>query len=116
VEEWEVNAYRQINRIYNNTIARLSQSSGLSLPLQKGKDIALCFKLKSVVEEYEQGTHTEKQTGIIAYLADGALDVSDDGSVGIVDELDSDLSHVTGVTSAAENFVHLSELDGLILG
>lgn len=50
------------------------------------------------------------------YLADGALDVSNDGSVGIVNELDSDLSHVTGVTSAAENFVHLSKLDGLILG
>lgn len=49
------------------------------------------------------------------YLSDGALDVSNNGSVRIVDELDSDLGHVTGVTSAAENFVHLSKLDGLIL-
>lgn len=56
-----------------------------------------------------------KNSSYEAYLADGALDVSNDGSVGIVDELDSDLSHVTGVTSAAENFVHLSKLDGLIL-
>ena len=49
------------------------------------------------------------------YLSHGALDVSNNGSVGIIDELNSDLGHVTGVTSAAKNFVDLSKLDGLIL-
>ena len=51
----------------------------------------------------------------IAHLSDGALSVSNDGSVGIVDELNSDLDHVSSVSGAAEHLVDLSKLDGLIL-
>ena len=43
-------------------------------------------------------------------LSDGALNISNDGSIGIIDELDSDLNHVTSVTGAAQNLVDLSEL------
>jgi hypothetical protein len=55
--------------------------------------------------------HARRQTN----LSDGALNVSNDGSVGIVDELNSDLDHVTGVSSAAEHLVDLSKLHVLIL-
>lgn len=48
-------------------------------------------------------------------LSHRTLDISNDGSVGIVDELDSDLDNVSGVTSAAEHFVDLGKLDRLIL-
>ena len=42
------------------------------------------------------------------------LHVADDRPVGVVDELDADLRHVTGVTGAPEDAVNLSELDWLI--
>lgn len=58
---------------------------------------------------------THNNVAVIAYLSDGALNVSNDGSVGIVDELDSDLDHVTSVAGAAEHLVHLGELDVLVL-
>lgn len=44
------------------------------------------------------------------YLSDGALDVSDDGAAGIVQELDADLDHVTSAAGSAENLVHLGHL------
>jgi hypothetical protein len=47
----------------------------------------------------------------VPYLAHGTLNVSDDGAVGIVKKLDSDLSYVTGVAGAAKDLVNLRELD-----
>ena len=48
-------------------------------------------------------------------FAHGTLDVSNNGAVGIVEKLDTNLSHVTRVARAAEHLVHLGELDWLIL-
>lgn len=62
---------------------------------------------------YFAGTKASCDT--TTHLSDGALNVSNDGSVGIVDELDSDLDHVTGVASATQHLVHLGELDVLVL-
>lgn len=42
------------------------------------------------------------------------LHVTDDRPVGVVEELDADLRHVTGVAGAPEDAVDLSELDWLI--
>ena len=63
----------------------LAQAAGLTLPLEQAQDVA---------------------------LAHGSLHVADDGTRRVVDELDADLSHVTGVASAAEHTVHLGELNG----
>ena len=67
----------------------LPEAARLALPLEQAKDVP---------------------------LPDRSLDVPDDGAGGIVDELDADLSHVTGVAGAAEHAVDLGELDGLVLG
>jgi hypothetical protein len=69
-------------------IVRLSESSGLALPLHKTQDVA---------------------------LADGTLHVTDDGSVWVVEELNTHLGHGTSVTGAAEDLIDLCKLDGLIL-
>jgi hypothetical protein len=45
-------------------------------------------------------------------LSDGALDVSDNRSGLVVDELDSDLSHSSSRSGSAENLDDLGELDG----
>ena len=66
-------------------VARLSETAGLTLPLHEAEDVA---------------------------LADGSLDVTDDGPGRVVEELDADLRHVTGVAGAAEYTVDLGELDG----
>jgi hypothetical protein len=50
----------------------------------------------------------------VTYLSDGALNVSDDGSVRVIEKLDTDLSHVTGVSGASEDTVNLSKFHGLI--
>ena len=63
--------------------ACLSQFAGLTLPLHQGKDIPF--------------TH-------------GTLDVSNDSAVGVVEELHSDLGHVSGVSSATEHLVHFGKL------
>ena len=47
-------------------------------------------------------------------LPDRPLDVADDGTAGVVDELDADLGDVAGVAGAAEDAVHFRELYGLI--
>ena len=51
-------------------------------------------------------------SGIDVTLAHGSLDVTDDRPVGIVEELDADLRHVTGVAGAAEHTVDLGGLYG----
>lgn len=50
----------------------------------------------------------------LTHLSDGALDVSDDGSVRVIKELNADLSHVSGVSGASEDTVNLSKFHGLI--
>lgn len=60
--------------------ARLSESSGLTLGLEEGKDVV---------------------------SLDGALDVADDGSAGLVHELDADLDDTTARASTAEDFSNL---------
>ena len=76
-----------INAMHESSV-NLSESSGLTLPLHKRQDIA---------------------------LADGTLHVTDDGSVWIVEEFNTDLGDGTGVTGAAEHLVDLGKLDGLLL-
>lgn len=48
-------------------------------------------------------------------LTDGALDITDDGAVGIVEELDADLCDSTTGAGAADDLGNLAELDWLIL-
>lgn len=48
-------------------------------------------------------------------LADGALDVTDDGAVGVVEELDADLRDTAARSRATDDLRHLAELDWLIL-
>lgn len=48
-------------------------------------------------------------------LADGPLDVTDDGAVGVVEELDADLCNSTARAGAADDLGDFAELDGLIL-
>jgi hypothetical protein len=67
----------------NDVDANLPHAASLTLPLHKGEDVSL--------------TH-------------GALDVSDDGTVGIVEELNTHLDGVTGVAGTADDLVHLGEL------
>ena len=45
-------------------------------------------------------------------LANGTLDVTDDGTVGIVHEFNADLGDTTTRTGTAENLSNSSELDG----
>ena len=59
----------------------LAQAASLALRLEEGKDIV---------------------------LTDGALDVADDATRGVVHELNSDLDNTTTRASAAENLCHLS--------
>ncbi|GMT19488.1 hypothetical protein PFISCL1PPCAC_10785, partial [Pristionchus fissidentatus] len=67
---------------------RLSETTGLTLSLEKVQDVS---------------------------LTDGALQVADDGTgSGVIDELDADLSTLSLRSSAAEDLGHLSELDGLV--
>ena len=77
---------------YTKYIVSLPKTTGLALPLEKAEDVS---------------------------LADGSLDVTDDGtsahSAGIVHELNADLGDVTGVAGSAEDAVNLRELDWLIL-
>jgi hypothetical protein len=42
----------------------------------------------------------------------GTLDVTDDATVGVIHEFNTDLSNATARASAAENLDHSSELDG----
>ena len=65
--------------------AGLAETSGLTLPLKKAEDVTLHH---------------------------GALDVADDRPVGVIEELDTDLSHVTGVAGTTQDAVHLGKLDG----
>eukprot|EP00002_Diphylleia_rotans_P034467 TRINITY_DN7409_c0_g1_i2.p1 TRINITY_DN7409_c0_g1~~TRINITY_DN7409_c0_g1_i2.p1 ORF type:complete len:123 (-),score=18.86 TRINITY_DN7409_c0_g1_i2:55-423(-) len=67
----------------NNT-ANLSEASGFALGLEEGEDIS---------------------------LADGALDVADDGAVGVVEEVDADLGDATTGAGAAEALCDAGELD-----
>jgi hypothetical protein len=53
-----------------------AQAASLTLPLQQGQGVP---------------------------LTDGALDVADDGTLGVVDELDANLGHVTGGASLSQN-------------
>lgn len=70
-----------ISTIIRNTAASLPKSSRLSLPLHKRKDVT---------------------------FADGALDVTDDGAVGIVKELNTYLRDGTSVTCTTEHLIDLS--------
>jgi hypothetical protein len=47
---------------------------------------------------------------------DWALDVTDDGTGGVVHELDADLGDTTTGSGAAEDTGHLDELNGLLAG
>lgn len=80
------------NTSYTKYVISLPKTTSLAFPLEKAEDVS---------------------------LADGSLDVTDDGtsahSAGIVHELNADLSDVTGVAGSAEDAVDLSELDWLIL-
>ena len=67
----------------------LSQSSGLTLPLEEAEDVS---------------------------LPHGPLDIAHNGARRIIDELGADLGHVTGVAGAAQDAVHLGELYGIVLG
>lgn len=71
---------------YQRKQQSLPQPAGFALPLKKSQDVT---------------------------LADGTLDVADDGTAGFVHELNLNLSNVTGVTSAAEDLEDLGELDVL---
>lgn len=64
---------------------RLSESSGLTLGLHEAENVV---------------------------LADGALDVTDDGTGGVVDELNTDLSHTSSGAGSSKNLDDLSKLDG----
>jgi len=66
----------------------LSQPPCLTLPLHERQDITLAHR---------------------------TLNVTDNGSVRVVQELDADLGHVTRITRAPQNLVHLCKLDWLIL-
>jgi hypothetical protein len=68
----------------------LTQPTGLPFPFQQAQDVA---------------------------LADGSLDVTDDGPAPTlgVHEFDADLGDVPGVPGAAQNTVDLGKLDWLIL-
>ncbi len=63
-----------------NWAADLSESSGLTLGLEEGEDVV---------------------------LLDGALDVADDRSAGLVHELDADLDDTTARAGTAENLSNL---------
>ena len=65
----------------------LAQAAGLTLPLEQAQDVAL--------------TH-------------GSLHVADDRTRRVVDELDADLGHVTGVAGTAQDPVYFCELYGLL--
>ena len=65
----------------------LPQAARLALPLKEAQDVT---------------------------LPHGPLHVTDDGAAGIIDELDADLGHVSGVAGAAEDAVDFSELHGLV--
>jgi hypothetical protein len=45
------------------------------------------------------------------YLSDGALDVSDNGAAGIVQELNANLDNVSGAAGSAEHLLHLGHLN-----
>ncbi|RUS25545.1 hypothetical protein BC938DRAFT_471993 [Jimgerdemannia flammicorona] len=49
-------------------------------------------------------------------LADGALNVADNGTGGVVHELDADLSDATTGAGATEDLGDLGEFNGLLLG
>ena len=66
----------------------LSQPPCLTLPLHERQDITLAHR---------------------------TFDVTDNGSVRVVQKLDTDLGHVTRITRAPQNLVHLCEFDWLIL-
>lgn len=69
-------------------ISALPKATCLTLPLEKGQDVS---------------------------LADWALNVTDDGPVLVVEELNANLSHVTGVAGAAKDLCHACQLDWLLL-
>lgn len=62
----------------------LSESSGFSFGFEKSEDVS---------------------------LSDGSFDVSDDGSLGVIEELDLDLGTLTLGTSSAENVGDLGKFD-----
>jgi len=62
----------------------LSESSGFSFRFEKSEDVS---------------------------LSDGSFDVSDDGSLGVIEELDLDLGTLTLGTSSAENVGDLGKFD-----
>jgi len=67
----------------------LSQSAGLTLRLEEAQDVV---------------------------LTDWALDVTDDGTGGLVNELDTDLGNTTTGTGATENLLDLSESNSRLSG
>ena len=65
---------------------KLSQPSSFSLPFEQSQDVTFAY---------------------------GTFDVSDDGTSGLIHELDAYLSYVTGVTGSSKHFLHFGELDRL---
>lgn len=57
----------------------------------------------------------EKKLIAVYYLTHGAFDITNDWAVRVVNELYSNLSNVTGVSSSTKNFVDLCKFHGLIL-
>lgn len=49
------------------------------------------------------------------YLSHRSLDVSDDGTIGIIQKLYANLGDVSGTSSSSKNFVDFGKLNRLIL-
>jgi hypothetical protein len=92
----------------------LSQSLGLTLPLHEGKDITLIIGMKDKTLQHDFMSQ-QTATVLSKYLADRALNVSDDSTGRIVQKLNAHLSDVSGAAGSAENLDNLSKLDLLIL-
>jgi tetrahydromethanopterin S-methyltransferase subunit C len=75
------------------------------------KDGSFYCKKRSILTETTSFTFRFQETEDIV-LTNGTLDVTDDGTVGIVHEFNADLGDTTTRTGTAENLSDSSELDG----
>lgn len=67
---------------------------------------------KRKVDEPGLSLRLEESKDVV--LSDGSLDVSDDGSRSVVDELDSDLGDSSSGTGSTKDLDDFGELDGLL--
>lgn len=76
--------------------------------------ISPCINKKRSVEN-EHAYKLSRQRVDGTHLSHRALNVSNDGSVRVIQKFHTNLSDVAGIAGLAENLVHLSELNWLIL-